>query len=434
MLFSKRYLNSLNYLYFFLLIWVFTLRMVLLILRNSPTSLIFAWEGLGVTSYLLVLFYYNWNSIRGANITILTNRWGDAFILLVVIFYDNFELKFWCCIIFLIIILTKRAIYPFRGWLPAAIAAPTPVSALVHSRTLVTAGFILIFKFKILAYLLIFKYLFIFLGIFTMIAGSLRALITRDVKKLVAFSTLRQLGFLLIRIRVIQLSIRLFHLLAHAFLKSIFFILIGKIIFSYGRQFFFFLKKILHSFKLLSVLMLVLFNFFNWFFCIIYFSKEIVTLILLKFCSFYFYILLYFVLTLTLGYTLRIYRFLTRKNSLNRTNMLSIDKIFKLIQFLIIINFFKFILNFFFKHNSLKTLLTYKALILILLSVVLRIKFLKFNLNLLKVLNSVLTRVWKIFAKKEIGLEFFFIINKSYVTGKNKKYFFAVLFIGLIMF
>lgn len=125
---------------------------------------------------------------------------------------------------------TKSAQIPFSAWLPAAIAAPTPVSALVHSSTLVTAGVYLLIRFynfifsnRSLNYIL-------FVGRITSIIARLAALYENDIKKIVALSTLSQLGIIIIRIGLHSYLLRFFHLIAHAFFKALLFIATGNII------------------------------------------------------------------------------------------------------------------------------------------------------------------------------------------------------------
>merc|ERR1711876_61480 len=136
-------------------------------------------------------------------------------------------------LIFLAIIIasfTKRAQLPFRAWLPAAIAAPTPVSSLVHSSTLVTAGVYLLIRINlIIIEINITKFLFI-IGIITIIIAGMTAIIEIDIKKVIALSTLSQLGIIIIIIGAGAPVLAYFHLLSHAFFKAILFICAGIII------------------------------------------------------------------------------------------------------------------------------------------------------------------------------------------------------------
>jgi len=120
----------------------------------------------------------------------------------------------------------KSAQFPFSAWLPAAIAAPTPVSALVHSSTLVTAGLWILLKLEVGGLLIL------LLGSRTILIGAICALAERDLKKVVAFSTLSQLGLLMIVIAGFSFQIGFFHLITHAFFKSVLFIRVGLLILS----------------------------------------------------------------------------------------------------------------------------------------------------------------------------------------------------------
>merc|ERR1739844_605036 len=113
---------------------------------SLPVGLV-GWEGLGFSSFFLVGYTRTRTSIRGANVTMITNRLGDIGLLVAVGRYVGGSLRLGCLFGLVMAALTKSAQVPFRAWLPAAMAAPTPVSALVHSRTLVTAGVYLMVRF-----------------------------------------------------------------------------------------------------------------------------------------------------------------------------------------------------------------------------------------------------------------------------------------------
>jgi len=208
--------------------------MLLLILRESYLTIFLGWEGLGITSFLLIVFYQNWVSLRGGLITLLTNRLGDGVLLIRFSYWLSLGLtssiyqkgRILAFFLFLLVTLTKRAQVPFTSWLPAAMAAPTPVRALVHSSTLVTAGVWLLVRFRqtrinLSCFLLI-------LGRVTLLLASIAALMEVDGKKVVALSTLRQLGLIFIAISLGNSLICLFHLLIHAFAKANLFLIVGN--------------------------------------------------------------------------------------------------------------------------------------------------------------------------------------------------------------
>lgn len=228
---------------FHLTVLLFVLSMISLILRPNLITLILGWDGLGVTSFFLVIFYKRNKSFNAGLLTGLSNRVGDALILIsfVVGFsYSRFSLAVFsserispglgAVLVFILAIFTKRAQVPFRAWLPAAIAAPTPVSALVHSSTLVTAGvYVLIRIIGILETGPVFCSLGVAGGV-TMLIARVSAFLERDIKKIVALSTLSQLGVMMLRISLGYKGLAFFHLIAHAFFKALLFIATGSLI------------------------------------------------------------------------------------------------------------------------------------------------------------------------------------------------------------
>ena len=215
----------------------------LLILRPNLISLLLGWDGLGVTSYLLVIFYQRNKSYNAGILTAITNRLGDAGLLISISFFlylGNWNFTFINSffdilsniLVYLIVIsaCTKSAQIPFSAWLPAAIAAPTPVSALVHSSTLVTAGVYLLIRINIIIIEINIRYLLLLIGIITILMAGITAIIEIDIKKIIALSTLRQLGIIILTLGIGNPILSYFHLLSHAFFKAILFICAGIVI------------------------------------------------------------------------------------------------------------------------------------------------------------------------------------------------------------
>jgi len=127
----------------------FVRSIVMLIFMSTLYGSLVGWDGLGITSFLLVIYYKNRKALGSSLITALTNRIGDAFLLVLLgLSLYPAGVTHLGLVLLLLTAMTKRAQYPFRRWLPAAMAAPTPVRALVHSSTLVTAGVYLLLRFN----------------------------------------------------------------------------------------------------------------------------------------------------------------------------------------------------------------------------------------------------------------------------------------------
>nr|YP_009182747.1 NADH dehydrogenase subunit 5 [Lethe albolineata]YP_009938296.1 NADH dehydrogenase subunit 5 [Lethe hayashii]AHH34398.1 NADH dehydrogenase subunit 5 [Lethe albolineata]QNU07715.1 NADH dehydrogenase subunit 5 [Lethe hayashii] len=245
-MYSKSYMSSeLNLSRFIILVLLFVFSMILLIISPNIISIILGWDGLGLVSYCLVIYYQNMKSYNAGMLTVLSNRIGDVMILMVIawmmnygswnyIFYLNFMSNDWSMkIISMMIILaamTKSAQIPFSSWLPAAMAAPTPVSALVHSSTLVTAGVYLLIRFNNLLIDTVFiKFLLLLSGL-TMFMAGICANYEFDLKKIIALSTLSQLGLMMSILSMGYYELAYFHLLTHAMFKALLFMCAGKVI------------------------------------------------------------------------------------------------------------------------------------------------------------------------------------------------------------
>nr|ASM82690.1 NADH dehydrogenase subunit 5 [Suwallia bimaculata] len=244
--YSEEYMGGdININRFIGLVLMFVLSMMFLIISPNLISILLGWDGLGLVSYLLVIYYQNVKSYNAGMLTALSNRIGDVALLLAIAWMLNFGS--WNYIFYLecskeslamsligglvmLAAMTKSAQIPFSSWLPAAMAAPTPVSALVHSSTLVTAGVYLLIRFNVL---LVDTWLGTFLLLFaglTMFMAGLGANFEFDLKKIIALSTLSQLGLMMSILAMGFPKLAFFHLLTHALFKALLFMCAGAII------------------------------------------------------------------------------------------------------------------------------------------------------------------------------------------------------------
>lgn len=238
-------LGDLNINRFILLVLLFVFSIIILIISPNLIRILLGWDGLGLVSYCLVIYYQNIKSYNAGILTALSNRLGDVAFLLAIAWilnYGSWNFLFYIelikfdyeiqliCLLVVIAAITKRAQIPFSSWLPAAIAAPTPVSALVHSSTLVTAGVYLLIRFNYLFIdTFISKFLLLISGLTIFMAG-LGANFEFDLKKIIALSTLRQLGLIIRTLSLGFYKLAFFHLLTHALFKALLFICAGAII------------------------------------------------------------------------------------------------------------------------------------------------------------------------------------------------------------
>nr|YP_009166372.1 NADH dehydrogenase subunit 5 [Jankowskia athleta]ALB36919.1 NADH dehydrogenase subunit 5 [Jankowskia athleta] len=244
--YSKSYMSSeLNLTRFIVLVLLFVFSMILLIISPNMISILLGWDGLGLVSYCLVIYYQNLKSYNAGMLTVLSNRIGDVLILMIIswmmnfgswnyIFYLEFMKNDYCMIyiggMIVLAAMTKSAQIPFSSWLPAAMAAPTPVSALVHSSTLVTAGVYLLIRFNLLLVdTLFFKFLLLISSL-TMFMAGISANYEFDLKKIIALSTLSQLGLMMSILSMGMPMLAFFHLLTHAMFKALLFMCAGVII------------------------------------------------------------------------------------------------------------------------------------------------------------------------------------------------------------
>nr|AVN68060.1 NADH dehydrogenase subunit 5 [Polyzosteria viridissima] len=244
-LYSDNYMHGdININRFIFLVLMFVMSMMFLIVSPNMVSILLGWDGLGLVSYCLVIYYQNIKSYNAGMLTALSNRIGDISLLMAIawmlnfgswnyiyyldLFKGSYEMEI---ISFLVVLagMTKSAQIPFSSWLPAAMAAPTPVSALVHSSTLVTAGVFLLIRFSPAFSDWLNIVLLLFSGL-TMFMAGLGANFEYDLKKIIALSTLSQLGLMMSILSMGFSILAFFHLLTHALFKALLFMCAGMVI------------------------------------------------------------------------------------------------------------------------------------------------------------------------------------------------------------
>lgn len=237
---------------FFFYFNLFLSSMLLLVLADGPLIMFIGWEGVGLCSYLLISFYFQDNSnVVAGNKAFIVNRVGDLGFLvgLAILFfycgdagfsYANIALQVASMpasllqivgIALFIGAMGKSAQIPLYIWLPDAMAGPTPVSALIHAATMVTAGVYMVARFAFLYELIPNVGLFIaYIGAFSALFAAVIATKQSDIKKILAYSTMSQLGYMFIAVGLGAYSSALFHVFTHAFFKALLFMGAGAVI------------------------------------------------------------------------------------------------------------------------------------------------------------------------------------------------------------
>nr|AMR97523.1 NADH deshydrogenase subunit 5 [Iberobaenia minuta] len=330
--YSSGYMKGdLNMNRFLLLVFLFIVSMALLIISPNMISILLGWDGLGLVSYCLVIYYQNVKSFNSGMITALSNRVGDVALLISIawmvnygswnfIYYlDFFKFDYSMVFISWFIVLagfTKSAQVPFSSWLPSAMSAPTPVSSLVHSSTLVTGGVYLFIRFSDLfsSFLLSFM---LFFSVFSMFMAGIGASFEYDLKKIIAFSTLSQLGMMISILTLGDINLSIFHLLIHALFKSLLFLCAGYFIHNLngcqdirlmGGLISF--MPLICCFFCISSISLCGFPFFSGFY-----SKDLILEGLsLNYFNFFIYFIFYLSMGLTIAYSFRLVYFVLLKD------------------------------------------------------------------------------------------------------------------------
>nr|YP_010134479.1 NADH dehydrogenase subunit 5 [Pseudonoorda nigropunctalis]QWM93969.1 NADH dehydrogenase subunit 5 [Pseudonoorda nigropunctalis] len=341
--YSKSYMSSeLNLNRFIILVLLFVFSMILLIISPNIISILLGWDGLGLVSYCLVIYYQNMKSYNAGMLTALSNRIGDVFILMVISWmmnYGSWNFYFYLdfmkndfsmymiSIMIIIAAMTKSAQIPFSSWLPAAMAAPTPVSALVHSSTLVTAGVYLLIRFNILLENMFFLKVLLMLSGLTMFMAGVSANYEFDLKKIIALSTLSQLGLMMSILSMGLPELAFFHLLTHAMFKALLFMCAGVIIHMFNDiQDIRFMGGISNYIPMTSLCM----NISNMALCGIpflsgFYSKDLILeMVMMSNLNFYVFFLYYISTGLTMFYSFRLTMYLM----INDFNLLSIYNLY----------------------------------------------------------------------------------------------------------
>ncbi|MBI5612771.1 MAG: NADH-quinone oxidoreductase subunit L [Gammaproteobacteria bacterium] len=246
---------------FFSYIALFTFAMLILVMSNNFLQLFFGWEAVGLVSYLLIGFWYTRDSATFAQLkAFLVNRVGDLGFLLgiaaVFMYFNTLDYRAvfaiapqfatatmqivpgvdWqvmtvICLLLFVGAMGKSAQVPLHVWLPDSMEGPTPISALIHAATMVTAGVFMVARMSPL-YELSETALSVVLviGATTAITMALVGVVQNDIKRIVAYSTLSQLGYMMVALGVSAYSVGIFHLMTHAFFKALLFLAAGSVI------------------------------------------------------------------------------------------------------------------------------------------------------------------------------------------------------------
>ncbi|MCD6706610.1 MAG: NADH-quinone oxidoreductase subunit L [Thiobacillus sp.] len=246
---------------FFSYISLFTFSMLMLVMSNNFLQLFFGWEAVGLVSYLLIGFWYTKETAIYANLkAFLVNRVGDfGFILGIGLVLANFgsldyatvfakapslakeTITLWpgapwmlmtvIGILLFIGAMGKSAQFPLHVWLPDSMEGPTPISALIHAATMVTAGIFMVARMSPLFELSDVALSFIMvIGAITALFMGFLGIVQNDIKRVVAYSTLSQLGYMTVALGASAYSVAVFHLMTHAFFKALLFLAAGSVI------------------------------------------------------------------------------------------------------------------------------------------------------------------------------------------------------------
>src|SRR3954464_13791319 len=238
---------------FFSYIALFTFSMLMLVMANNFVQLFFGWEAVGLVSYLLIGFWYTRETAIYANLkAFLVNRVGDfGFILGIALILAHFNtLDYFTvfaaapriaaggetnmtliCLLLFVGAMGKSAQFPLHVWLPDSMEGPTPISALIHAATMVTAGIFMVARMSPLYELSTTALsVILIIGAITALFMGLLGIVNNDIKRVIAYSTLSQLGYMTVGLGASAYAASMFHLMTHAFFKALLFLAAGSVI------------------------------------------------------------------------------------------------------------------------------------------------------------------------------------------------------------
>ncbi|MEX0705305.1 MAG: NADH-quinone oxidoreductase subunit L [Nitriliruptoraceae bacterium] len=257
--YSREYMHGEpRFTYFYTMLSLFTFSMLLLVIANNTLQAVIGWELVGLCSYLLIGFYWEKKPNQdAANKAFLTTKFGDVGLIVGVIVLSagmfgldtdtpfnilqlneaaaTGQLAQGTIVLGMLLIfvgcMAKSGQMPLHVWLPDAMAGPTPVSALIHAATMVTAGIFLLARlFPVLAQSALVMGVVATVGVITLFFGGLLALVQDDIKKVLAYSTVSQLGYMIAALGVGGYTAAIFHLFTHGFFKALLFLGSGSLI------------------------------------------------------------------------------------------------------------------------------------------------------------------------------------------------------------
>lgn len=417
LIFSFSYIEGLIVTNFILLYLSFVVRIIWLILNNNFYWIIFGWDGLGVVSFLLIVFYMNVERINNGLFTIFQNRIGDLFFVLFIVGLIRIVMSTNLILLFGVLFLVlgstvKRAQFPFNAWLLSAIRAPTPISSLVHSSTLVVAGVYILLQysyclFEFIEVLRWISILTLFLRLFGLINES-------DLKKIIAYSTINHVALIIYLFSFNLFKIVYFHLNIHAMFKSLIFMCFGFVILaSFHTQ-----DKRLVRLRILNPLIKVIYSFSclclaGLPFLSAFFSKDlIIENIIVNLLEFFFVFLLILFLGVRAYYRLKL---IIIFNRFLAYQILTLNKI-RVFRVIIIIVLRIFIVNLYLSLviSIRLQILSYKLSIYLVIITFLLLSFLR-NLNYKFIIYEKSKRFYEVFNLNYYRLDQFFFFRIIFI-------------------